>query len=186
MKRFLSIILISIMSLGLFGCVNTNTTTDSFSFSDLANVEFIFTSGAGAWGTVLRIDEKGNFVGEFSDAEMGAGEYYLSNFSGQFKNPVKVNDYTYSLTISNLEYEKEVGTKEQKEDFLYIYSEAFGIANAEEILLYLPEAPHSELPEDYKSWVMYQIMHDPENAEELGFYGLYNEDTQCGFYSYEF
>jgi hypothetical protein len=117
---------------------------------------------------------------------MGAGEYYLSNFSGQFKNPVKVNDYTYSLTISNLEYEKEVGTKEQKEDFLYIYSEAFGIANTEEILLYLPEAPHSELPEDYKSWVMYQITHDPENTEELGFYGLYNEDTQCGFYSYEF
>ena len=102
------------MSLGLFGCANTNTITDPISFSDLANVEFMFTSGAGAWRTVLRIDEEGKFVGEFSDAEMGAGEYYLSNFSGQFKNPEA--DNRLARCEEHIEYH---GNSKQKSNRLH-------------------------------------------------------------------
>lgn len=93
MKKFLAIILISIMLFGLVGCENTNTSKNQFTFSDLGNVEFMFASGAGAWRTVLRIDEDGNFVGEFSDAEMGTGEYYLSNFSGRFSKLSNITEW---------------------------------------------------------------------------------------------
>lgn len=185
MKKFLATIFIFIMAFTLFACENTNTGTKKFPFSDFENLEFMFTSGAGAWRTVLTIEEDGSFFGDFFDAEMGAGKCYQSSFSGKFTEPVKVNDYTYSFTITSLDYEKEVGTEEQKEDYLYIYSDAYGIANAEELLIYLPEAPLSELPEDYKNWVTYQISLNGEGATELGFYGLYNSTTQCGFYSYD-
>ena len=66
---------------------------------------------------------------------------------------------------------------------LYHYSEAQGIAGTEEILIYLPGAPISELPEDYMIWAKGSAYIE-EGTTELPFYGLYNEAQQCGFSSY--
>ena len=52
-------------------------TEEGFAFSELSNVQFWFSSGAGAWGTDLNIAEDGTFEGVYSDSDMGdTGEAY--------------------------------------------------------------------------------------------------------------
>lgn len=166
-------------------------TADSFSFADFSRLEFWFASGAGGWATILSVDADGSFVGEYSDGEMGScgdnypnGTIYQCDFDGKFSQPVKVNEYTYSVQILDLHYEKEVGAEEIKNDTRYCYSAAYGLDGAEEIMIYLPGAPLTELPEEYRSWVGYYDLSTTSDTE-LPFYGLYNEVEQCGFSSYD-
>ncbi len=160
-----------------------------FSFADVSNREFWFGSGAGAWCTVLYIHEDGTFEGTFHDSDMGDigeenpnGVMYFSNFTGKFTKPGKVNDYTYSFQIEELKLEQELETEEIIEGVRYIYSEPYGLDEAENILIYLPGAPTKELPEEFMMWVRQAFTVD---AEELPFYGLYNEAPGYGFSSSE-
>ena len=145
MKRITVFALAGILAISAVGCQNTEAEVEeekivedslvmesskpeaevesSFSFINFENLEFYFASGAGAWSTVLTIEEDGSFWGEYSDANMGSREYYLSNFEGQFAEPVKVNDYTYSMRIAELTYAEEVGKEELRDDTLYIYED---------------------------------------------------------------
>ena len=164
---------------------------ESPSFSDFRRLEFMFSSGAGAWATRLAIKEDGSFSGEYMDSDMGdntqeypGGTAYQCTFSGQFTQPAKVNDYTWTMRIERIEYAHEVGTEEIKDGIRYIYRDPYGLENAEDILIYLPGAPLSELPEEFISWVGYYAYDDPENTE-LSFYALYNETMQYGFMSYD-
>ena len=167
-----------------------NEVAETLSFADLENLEFYFASGAGGWRTVMQIDADGRFSGEYSDSDMGCtgegypnGTYHFCAFDGQFTEPVKVNDYTYSVQIKEISYAKEMGTEEIIDGTLYCYSNAYGLDDAEEILLYRSGAPVSELPEEYRNWVR-NDMSDPDTAE-LPFYGLYNVTEQTGFSSYD-
>ncbi|MGN0335526.1 MAG: lysozyme inhibitor LprI family protein [Lachnospiraceae bacterium] len=164
---------------------------DVFSFADLKNIEFWFASGAGAWSTDLTIHADGSFSGEYHDSDMGdtgegypKGTRYLCNFSGQFTKPVKVNEYTYSMQIQDLSCDEEVGKEKIMDGVLYRYSEAYGLEGAENILIYLPGAPLSELPEEFRSWVGYNDLSNTTETE-LPFYGLNNEAKQYGFASYD-
>ena len=161
-----------------------------FSFKDLEDHQFYFSSGAGGWRTFLNVDADGRFDGAYSDSDMGSvgeeypnGTYYYCEFVGKFTEPVKVNDYTYSVKIEELSTIKEPDTSEIIDGVLYAYSTPYGIEGTEELLIYLPGAPTSELPEEYMNWVR-NDMEDPE-AETLPFYGLYNEKEQNGFSSYD-
>ena len=159
-------------------------------FKELENLEFYFSSGAGGWRTILHIDKYGNFQGQYSDSEMGSigegypkGTYYICDFSGKFGEPVKVNEYTYSMKIEEIQSEKEEDTEEIIDEIMYYYSIPYGLDGTKEVLLYLPGAPILELPEEYMGWV-WSSMTDPE-AKELPFYGIYNAKEQNGFSSYE-
>lgn len=159
-------------------------------FAEFEDLEFYFASGAGGWRTVLQIEEDGSFSGQFSDSDMGAvgdgypnGTYYVSDFEGKFGNPVMVNDYTYSMEIKEIHYQKEAGGEEIIDGILYCYSDAYGLTGADEMLIYLPGAPFKQLPESYQMWVR-NDMTDAE-ATELPFYGLYNEKEENGFSSYD-
>ena len=162
-----------------------------FPFAELQNYEFYFSSGAGAWATTLMIRADGSFTGEYHDSDMGVtgdgypnGTQYYSAFQGRFTSPVKVNEYTYSAHISSISYENEVGTEEIKDGIRYIYTDAYGLEDAENILIYLPGAPLAELPQEYRSWVGYYDLSYTEETE-LPFYGLYNEAAKCGFSGYD-
>ena len=164
--------------------------TSEFLFKDLEDHQFCFSSGAGGWRTFLNIDADGHFDGAYSDSEMGSvgedypnGTYYLCEFVGKFSNLTQVNDYTYSVEIEELSTIKEPNTSEIIDGMLYQYSTPYGIEGAEELLIFLPGAPTSELPEAYMDWVRFS-MEDPD-AEKLPFYGLYNEKEQNGFSSYD-
>lgn len=163
---------------------------DKLSFSDLSEYSFYFSSGAGGWGTGMEIYEDGSFEGNYHDSDMGDtgesypnGTVYISNFSGQFSQPEKVNEYTYSMKLEKLNYDNAVGSEIIEDGVLYRYDEAFGVAGGDNFLIYLPGAPLSELPEEFKMWVGY--FDDSAADVELPFYGLYNVNEQCGFSSYD-
>lgn len=166
---------------------------NGFSFTELERLEFWFSSGAGGWATQMTIQPDGSFSGEYFDSDMGStgegypnGTQYQCNFSGQFTEPVKVNDYTYSMQIQEIQYEKEAGTEEIKDGILYVYSDAYGLDEAEDILIYLPGAPLAELPEEFRSWIGYSDpMMEMTDETELPFYALNNEAQQEGFSSYD-
>lgn len=59
-------------------------------FSKLSKYQFVFSSGVGAWQTMLNINEDGSFKGYYSDSDMGDtgegypnGIIYLSVFEGK-------------------------------------------------------------------------------------------------------
>lgn len=159
-------------------------------FEELGDLEFYFASGAGGWRTVLEIEADGSFSGVHSDSDMGSigegypnGTYYYCEFEGKFTEPVKVNDYTYSMKIEEIYCTKEPETTEIIDETLYYYSTPYGIDGAEEVLLYLPDAPTAELPEEYMNWVRNDMV--APNTSQLPFYGLYNVTEQNGFSSYD-
>lgn len=160
---------------------------ESFSFSQLQHRVFRFSSGAGGWDTNLRIASDGSFSGDFHDSNMGItepeypnGSVSLSNFTGRFSWPVKVDDYTYSLKIEAIRYEVQPGTTEIRDGIQYCYGDAYGLANAQELLLYLPGTPLNSLPEDFLIWA--HLYGTEETA--LPFYGLYDPVEANGFYSF--
>lgn len=170
---------------------NNTVDENTLSFDCFKNLEFCFCSGAGGWQTTLSISADGSFSGDYFDGELGAtgddypnGTMYQCNFNGQFSNPVKINDYTYSMQISELNFTQEVGTEEIVNGTLYCYTEAYGLDNAENILIYLPGAPLAELPEEFLSWVGYYDLSSTTDTE-LSFYALNNETQQYGFTSYD-
>ena len=167
---------------------DTQDKGEGFSFADLKNVEFYFSSGAGGWRTVLTIDEDGNFSGEYLDNDMEVGENYQGiayqcKFSGQFTQPVKVNEYTYSVQADRITYEREAGTEEIKDGMLYRYVDAYGLENVETVLIYLPGAPYAELPEEFRMWVR-NFDGAGEADVKLPFYALNNLADQSGFSGY--
>ena len=118
---------------------------------------------------------------------MGSGENGIHriqrrcDFTGQLTQPVQVNDYTYSVRIDRIEYEKEAGTEEVIDGTQYCYTDPYGLEDAEELLIYLPGAPLGQLPQEFRSWVGYS-----ENTrDELPFYALNNAVHQQGFSSYD-
>ena len=194
-KRMISVLLMLVLLLTFCGCgvkedTNGNKNNETFSFEDLKGNRFVFASGAGAWSTELFIKEDGSFSGKYLDSDMGSigdgypnGTRYFSAFSGQFTEPEKVNAYTYKISVATISYENEVNTEEILDEILYYYCEAQGLVGTEELLIYLPGAPISELPEDYMIWAKGSAYIE-EGMTELPFYGLYNEAQQSGFSSY--
>lgn len=166
---------------------NQDSEEGGFTFADLSKYSFNFSSGAGAWGTGLEINADGSFVGGYHDSDMGStgpgypnGTVYICNFNGQFTQLKKVNEYTYSMKLEELKYERAAGIEEIENGVKYIYSEAYGVEGGDEFLIYLPGAPVSELPEEFVMWVQFDI----SGASKLSSYALCNVARQYGFWGY--
>lgn len=174
---------------------NTLSSLEEFSFLEFKNLNFTFLSGAGGWSTEMTIAEDGSFSGIYHDSDMGSasesypnGTQYHCSFHGKFAEPVRKDKYIYATTIESISYDNPVGTEEIKDGFRYIYADAYGLDNPEEILIYLPGMPIDELPEGYLSWVRNNWRMDYEftlNNTTLPFYGLYNVSEEQGFSSYD-
>lgn len=154
-----------------------------FTWADVADQEFLFASGAGAWGTVMTIREDGSFEGNYHDSDMGDtgdgypnGTAYYCDFNGKFSAPVKENDYTYRFELEDIRYADEPGLESITDEILYKYTEAYGLSEGRAFCVYLPGAPVDELPEDFLSWVFYSDM-----DQTLPIYGIYNIDAKYGF-----
>lgn len=153
-------------------------------------VEMEFMSGVGAWGTKLVLNPDGTFTGEFSDADMGDmgegypdGTMYICSFDGRFDDIEKKNDYTYSMKLKSLEYDKGEPEEYIKDGIRYVKSVPYGVADGEEFVFYLPDAPASVLTEEEWLWWLGRLQ-DPV-PETLTFYGLINKTTANGFFSYD-
>lgn len=163
------------------------------SFAALQYVDFTFSSGAGAWATQLNIRPDGSFSGEYWDMDMGSsgdgypnGTQYGNTFTGKFTDLQKVNDYTWAMKLDEINYTYEIGKEEILDQILYSYTKAYGLDGADEVDIYLPGAPVSELPEEFLQWACSN--YDRFEAEENGLpcYGLYNVEGAEGFSGYDF
>lgn len=170
------------------GVSQDNNVGTEFSFSDVSDSTFNFSSGAGGWFTELHINSDGSFKGFFVDDDMGDigeaypnGSEYNSEFSGVFGGLEKVDEYTYKMKLVSLEYEKEPGKEEIIDGMRHIYSIAHGLNGGEEFYIFLPGIKSADLPESYRGWIHYL---GDNAATELPYYGLYNITTGDGFSSY--
>ena len=155
-------------------------------------LELTYSSGAGAWQTSLTLYSDGSFAGSYYDSDMGDrgenypnGTIYLCNFSGDFSDITRVNDYTYSMTLENGElYVTTEGGEEWIEDGVrYIWMGPSGLDWGTNFHFYTPDAPVSKLPTEFLNW--WPGRFDEEPSENLLCYGLYNEDEGNGFFTYE-
>lgn len=167
-------------------------TGDPFLFSDLEGREFYFSSGAGGWYEVLHIHGDGTFDGHFQDSDMGVtgdgypnGTLYYSDYTGSFTEPQQLDDTTWTFQTASIRYVNQMGVEEIKDETNYIYTDSYGLGEAEALNLYLPGADIAGLPEEYRSWVGYYDLNVLEETK-LPFYGLYNVDNQTGFSSYTY
>ena len=193
-KKLTALTLAAALALSLSACGESaappqsptplETAEAGFTFADLQTCRFVHASGASGWGTVLTIQPDGSFSGSFSDSEWEESESGTQavceccEFSGQLAQPVRVNDYTYSVGIEHIEYQREPGTDEYADGIHYYFTEPRGLEDTGELLIYLPGAPMAELPEGFLGWVMGSA----DGAEgELPFYGLYSEARLAGF-----
>ena len=156
-------------------------------------LEMYFSSGAGGWYTVITLNADGSFMGEYSDGEAETapdypnGTVYISKITGQFSELRMVNDYTFALTLENLEIEGEVGGSYIEDGIRYIISNPNGFMNtdgsdyAKDYLLYTPDAPIQELSEDFLGWWPSRMQ--DVTPETLTLYGLCNTQTQVGFFT---
>lgn len=162
-----------------------------FSFESLKPFTFVFSSGAGAWSTMLTIQEDGSFSGQYSDWEAGSyndaypnGTQYLCNFTGHLSQPVIVNENTFSVRVEELKFANQPGTEEIMNDLHVLYSECYGLAKGDELLIRVPGTPLSDIPEEYQSWLnLYEITQ--EDPAVLPYFILLNETQQIAFSSYD-
>lgn len=140
--------------------------------------EFIFSSGAGAWMTVLNIADDGTFTGEYHDSNYD--EVYICNFSGRFSKPEKISEYIYSMNLEHIAQEGTPGDVYYENDIKYIVSDPYGMDNADQFYIYLPGAPISELSDDFLSWA--HLGYPPiRETTPAGYFGIYNVGGQQGF-----
>ena len=148
-------------------------------------LNLVFSSGAGAWSTVLTLRSDGSFQGSYSDSEMGDmgeayphGSCYVCDFSGQLRI-TGATDYAVMLQMEKLN-KKDYGAAEWIEDQIrYIASDAYGIEGGTTFLLYMPNTPVDQLPGGMRGWA-YQI---PQTGT-LGRYALYCPETESPFFAY--
>lgn len=136
-------------------------------FAEMSDWLFIFSSGAGGWGTTLSVNPDGTFTGRYHDSEMGStgpgypnGTVYECSFSGRFSDKVRsAGPLMHSLSIESIEYRKQPDTEEIKDDILYKYTTPYGIEGLEKVTAYEPlvfleaGAVTSVLNEEEMSWV---------------------------------
>ena len=151
--------------------------------------EFTFSSGAGGWSTVLYLNADGTFSGEYHDSEMGStgpdypnGTVYTCTFRGTFENITKKSDYSYEMTLGEIETFETPGDEWIENDTKYIASTPYGIEGGEGFVFGTPETPLYILGDDFLSW--WPGRYDDTYRETLGCYGILNENTGEGFFSY--
>lgn len=151
-------------------------------------MDFVFSSGVGAWATSMTLEQDGAFSGAYYDADMGVcdedypnGTVYICDFSGRFSDIQKVDEYSYSLTLAELDSDYEAGKEWIENGTKNISSEPYGMEDGDEFILYLPDTPIDGLDEEFLSWWpgRYALEGQPETLE---MYGLYNVKMGYGFF----
>lgn len=133
--------------------------TEKLSFSDIP-AEYTFTSGAGGWGTGLKIGTDGYFEGQYHDSNMGEtgdgypkGTVYYCNFSGKFSEPEPVNEYTYKVSLEQFSVADQTGVEYIENEIKYIASDPYGFDGPNEYYIYLPGIPSSMMPQAAFDWM---------------------------------
>ncbi len=169
----------------------TKTEVPDFSFNDLKQWEFLFSSGAGSWGTWLYFGEDGSFSGIFEDHDNETGEgyangiHYWCEFTGTLSQPQWLSPYACALTVETLEFEAEPGTVAFRNQIKYVADEPRGLSLGDQCILYLPGAPTEGMSEDFLYWIRVLNPQPPADGE-VKTYALENATQEIGFFGTNF
>ncbi len=160
----------------------------ALSFADLSTIRFEFSSGAGGWWEEFTIEKDGYFTGHYHDSDMGDtgedyenGTVYSSSYRGHFTDLTKINDYTYTMKLSDITYKEPADTTDIIEGVRYIYTTSYCLEGADTFYVYLPGTPLSEFSEEVVSWLQFAN----ESETELTMMAIVNKQEEYGVYSYE-
>lgn len=152
---------------------------------------FWYSSGAGAWASVLQLRPDGTFTGSYQNTDAGeSGEgyevtIYTCTFSGRFDNITPQNDYSYTMVLADLKTEEPEGEEWITDLGRFVAAEALGIAGGHTFVFYLPRTPIREVSDEFLSWSPCQYEQQANRYEPLARYGILNLATQQGFFTYE-
>ncbi len=160
-------------------------------FAQFEGMEWSFSSGAGGWSTDMRILPDGSFSGEFHDSEMGDtgdgypdGTVYTCSFTGRLSFLEQVDENSWKIRVDELKL-GEVPDDEWIDDGIrFIASEAYGISEEDEMILYRPGTPVNVLTEDMQMWA--HLMDSEDTLYELEYWFLWSEQNESGFVGYFF
>ncbi len=156
---------------------------------DTPPLEFIMASGASSSYTRLTLHPDGSFEGFHSDNEnMAAEEYpqgtrYYCEFAGRFDEITKIDEYSFSMRLAELNYGTERDKVWIQDEVRYIGSEAFGVERGEDFRFYLPGAPLGDLDEAFTEWSPDYYLWRDGAIDRLSSYGLYNVEGGYGFFT---
>lgn len=150
-----------------------------------------FSSGAGAWSTVIHLASDGSFSGIYLDANSGMfGDGYLSTnyisvFTGTFDEVEKLDEATYAMKLLDISYEHEDGEEWIEDQIKHIATEAYGFEEGKNFFLYSPQKSIQDLNEDFLSWRSMSV-NNSNSDQMLLHWALHNEKTDYGFYSEQY
>ncbi len=156
---------------------------------DVLPLEFMFASGAGAWDTTLTLYPDGSFEGIFSDSDAESdpkypnGTTYICKFKGKFGEITKLNEYACSMHLEELVCETEADTEWIEDGVRYIGTDAYGLSEGEEFILYMPFAPAAKLDEEFLGWWPDRILYRAGSIQTLLTYAIQNVNTKQGFFA---
>ncbi len=165
-------------------------------YQTLAEQVFVLRNASDHAETRLAIDENGILSGHAYDfilSEEGDGypdgTLYSNDFTAALTDAREIQDGIYEMKMGPIQYKNTPGTEKIEDGTRYVYSEAYGLEDTDELLLYLPDTPITELPQEYLDWVTLSHFRgedgqgDPQMPETLPFFGLYNPAAGTGFFS---
>ena len=188
MRKAIALILgLALILSAAFAETAAETSAEKTVFTSMAELEWTFCSGAGAWSTDMRIREDGSFRGEYHDSDMGdiADEYpdgtmYFCVFTGQMSFVEQVDEYCWRIHIDEVAVEPAEETI--TDGIRYIPTDSYGISAGEDMLLYRPGTPVSLLSEEMQIWAHVLDYETPPLELEDWFLGSEKEGT--GFVGY--
>ena len=166
----------------------SNTADDStITFVDLAQYGYSFYSGVGGWSDDFYIEKDGSFHGSYHDSDMGDsgdgypdGTRYYCEYEGHFENIQKVDEFTYKMHM------KDINIINNDDEYIadgvkYIPVTPYALNNANEIEIYMPGKPVSEIDDEIKTWIFVGSQEQQDSLENLA---LVNVNENQGITSY--
>ena len=151
-------------------------------------MSFLFSSGAGAWGTRLILNADGSFSGLYHDSDMGDdgpgypnGTAYMCSFTGSFLAPEQLDAHSYRLNLGSVTPERPAGEEWIENGIRYFSAGPHGLYGGSEFILYTPDTPIAGLGEEMLSWWWGRFEADP--PETLNCYALWNVETGVAFFT---
>lgn len=152
--------------------------------------ELYFSSGTGGWGTSLRLEKDGDFIGTFQDSNWGEtgigypeGTVETCKFRGNFSNIKKIDEHTYTMTLDEITFDNEPGETWIKNGIKYVATTPYGIEDGREFRLYTPEKSTEGFSEEFLMWRCSPYGEYIDELAILGKYGLHNVKMDYGFFA---
>ena len=192
MRKRVSALLAAVLLCLLIGCAPKSTPLPE---NEHFPMDFLFSSGAGAWGTHLTLYSDGSFEGQFSDANMGEtgkdhpnGTVYHCSFTGKFTMEEPLDIHSYPMTLTDVTIDPTTKPEEIVDGVLYVAAGPYGLYNdymdgsvSRSFMLYAPTAPVFGLDEELLSWWPGNYEKNP--PETLSCWALWNVDGGTAFFT---